>query len=229
MAGQDQDPTSKAQTVCDHARDSVRDFTTAFEIIRSTRGQGRGRTGHAEQDQLRAALVFAAAGLDSTLKELIREALPFLVVSDGAVKRELETFVARQIRGEGGEPEANYGTKFLAKILTADSLPILGIIEQYVLELTGSSLQSADQVMKTLRALGVNPDRIVSNIPLKAIFSIRNQIIHELDVNLRAQQGKRNRNDRSRDEMTKYSNMLLDIAQGTIDAVKSKLDAAGKL
>jgi len=217
-----EDLTSKAKTVIVHARDAVETFLTAFETIYAQ--QGRGRPGHAEQDQLRAALVFAAAGLDSTLKELIRGTVRDLATFDSAVRKELETFVSRQIRGEGDDLEANYGSKFLAKILVSDT-PLQGIIEEYVLELTGASLQSADQVFKTLRALGLNPSEIAGQMAhLKKIFSIRNQIIHELDVNLRAQQGRRNRNDRARDEMTEYAELLLNIAERTIQAVEVKFE-----
>jgi len=138
------DQTSKAHTVCEHARDSVRGFFVAFDIIRKGQGKTVGRTSHEEQDQLRAALVFAAAGLDSTLKALIRGAVYPLARFDTGVRKELETFVSRRIRGDGDDTDTSIGSKFLAKILIADA-PLDGVIEEYVLELTGSSLQSADQ------------------------------------------------------------------------------------
>lgn len=221
-----QEPTSKAHTVFEHARDSVGGFLRAFEIIRKAQGKTVGRTGHTEQDQLRAALVFAAAGLDSTFKELIRGTVRHLALFDAGVRRELETFVSRQLRGDGEDPETSFGSKFLAKVLISD-VPLEGVIEEYVLDLTGSSLQSADQVIKTLKALGINPQDLVANVnELKTIFSIRNQIIHELDVNLRAQQGQRNRTDRSIVEMTAYTNTLLDVAHRTLEVIEAKLAAA---
>ncbi len=221
-----QEPTAKAHTVFEHARDSVEGFLDAFEVIRKAQGKTVGRTGHTDQDQLRAALVFAAAGLDSTLKELIRGTVRHLALFDTGVRKELETFVSRQLRGNGDDPETSFGSKFLARVLISD-VPLDGVIEEYVLDLTGSSLQSADQVIKTLKALGVDPQKVIADVSeLKSIFSIRNQIIHELDVNLRAQRGQRNRNDRGIVEMKAYANTLLDVAHMTLEAIEAKLAAA---
>jgi len=217
--------TSKAHTVLDHANGSTKGFFDAFDVIR--RGKAAGRTAHVEQDQLRAALVFAAAGLDSVFKELIRGAVPMLAIFDVDVRRELETFVRRQLRGEADEPGASLGTKFLARVLIADS-PMTGVIEDYILELTGSSLQSASQVVKTLKALGLNHREVVPDLDeLDNIFRIRNQIIHELDVNLRAQQGHRDRNDRAIDEMVSYAMTLLEIARSALSLVDAKFEAPG--
>lgn len=220
-------PTSRARTVYEHANASVQGFLEAFEIIRGNDGPARGRPAHTEQDQLRAALIFAAAGLDSTLKELIRGTIRELAKYDALVRKELETFVNRQIRGDADDPEAKLGTKFLSKVLISDT-PLRAVIEEYVLDLTGASLQSADQVLKTLKALGISSQIVGEVNQLKNIFSIRNKIIHELDVNLRLQQGRRNRNDRARDEMVLYSNRLLEIAVATINAVDEKIAQAGR-
>ena len=114
------DETVRAHKVLDQARDSVGGFLRAFDTVRQTRG-ARGNPTDEEQDLLRAALVFAAAGLDSVTKELIKGSIRELAASDPDVQTELETFVQRQLRGDTDEPDAVGGTRFLAKILVAGS------------------------------------------------------------------------------------------------------------
>jgi len=51
-------------------------------------GEGRrGRLSHDEQNLIRAALAFAGAGLDSALKQLVRDTLPILIESELGVER----------------------------------------------------------------------------------------------------------------------------------------------
>ena len=174
-----------------------------------------------EQDLLRAMLVMTAAGLDAMVKELIRCALPSLVERYEAVRDGLEKFVARQIRGDSDTPEVVGGVKFLARLLTAPNQQVQ-VVEEYIRELTGASLQSPHELVKATTALGVNPNDINLNPrDLKPIFDIRNQIIHELDVNLDGE--RRRRNIRGQTDMRRYSNGLLSVAQNLIEAVDGKL------
>lgn len=52
---------------------------TVRELRRAQTGDIRGRLTSAEEDLLRAAIVFTGAGLDATLKQLIRDTLPIEV------------------------------------------------------------------------------------------------------------------------------------------------------
>jgi len=136
----------KARTILDSSRSSAESFLKAFDTVRRARNANQGRPKNEEQDLLRASLVFAAAGLDSMLKELIRDTIKKLAETDSKVQTELEKFVQRQIRGDSEDPETVSGHKFLASVLLAAS-PQDRIIEGYIRELTGSSLQSADQLI----------------------------------------------------------------------------------
>ena len=91
--------TERARKVLAQARDSVKGFLKAFDTVRRARN-AKGNPTDEEQDLLRASLVFAAAGLDSVAKELIKGSIRTLAGSDSDVQRELETFVRRQIRGD---------------------------------------------------------------------------------------------------------------------------------
>jgi hypothetical protein len=215
--------TEKARKVLIQAKDSVQGFVGTFDTVRTARGATGGSTTDHEQDILRAALVFSAAGLDSVVKELIRGSVRELAAHDQAVQRELEVFVERQLRGDSTDVDSLGGRKFLAQILVSKS-PQDRLIDEYVLELTGSSLQSPDQLMKACKALGVQSTSVgIDPKGLKQIFDTRNKIIHELDVNLSKTAARRNQNSRRRNDMLAWSERLLAIAEAMVDEVERKL------
>jgi hypothetical protein len=67
------------------------------------------------------------------------------------------------------------------------------LIEEYIKYLTGDSLQSFEQLMRTWAALGLGSQKPLNamNPVLKEIFIARNKIIHELDIDLKAPARKR--------------------------------------
>lgn len=216
--------TSKARTILKYAHESADGFLKSFAAVRRDRGATKGTTTDEEQDLLRAILVFAAAGLDSTLKQLIRDTLPTLVRTDPNVKEGLETFVERQLRGDAASSEAASGRAFLAKILTAEA-QLDELIEQYILSLTGSSLQSPSELAKAAQALGVTLGDVgIDQRRLRPMFNVRNKIIHELDINLDAP--IRNRESRSRDNMVSDANALLEVGEKILVAVETKIQNA---
>jgi hypothetical protein len=214
----------KARTILDSAQGSADSFLKAFDTVRQARGATRGKPTHEEQDLLRASLVFAAAGLDSMLKQLIREAIRQLAATDVEVQAGLETFVQRKIRGDSEDAETISGYKFLASILISTSQQDR-IIEEYIKELTGNSLQSQDQVFKTVNALGLDPTKSIELDPteLRSAFKVRNEIIHELDVNLNTAPGRSSRKNRTKEDLKKHTDTLLDAGGKILKAVEDKL------
>ena len=213
----------KATVILNCAHESASSLLNLFELLRAKRGAGtpRGMTTDEEQDLLRAMLVMAAAGVDAMIKQLIRDSLPALVMADPKVKEGLESFVSGQIRGE--ERNTPSGRKFLAKVLAAPSHQAQ-VIEEYIGDLTGGSLQSADSVLSTANALGIAPKSLgVDPKALKKIFDIHNDIIHELDINLEAE--RRIRNLRSRSAMIASTDDLFKVAANMRDAVDKTLAA----
>ena len=71
----------------------------------------------------------------------------------------------------------------VARYLVAEN-PRAQLIEDYVYELAGSSLQSADQVQLTAGALGIEDAELRQQIgDLVALFTARNKVSHELVFN----------------------------------------------
>jgi hypothetical protein len=215
--------TARARAILQYAHDSAEALLAAFESVRLARNAGRGRSTDEEQDLLRAMVVMSAAGLDSSLKQLIRDCLPTLARAHETVAAELEKFVARQLRGDPDEPESSASTTFLAKLLVAESRRD-ALLDRYTLSLTGSSLQSAEELAKACKALGVDAATAgVRVADLRPVFKVRNRIIHELDIDFDT--GIRNRFPRSRKSMIGHTNTLLEVGEEIIKAVEGNLAA----
>jgi hypothetical protein len=82
-----------------------------------------------------------------------------------------------------------------------------------------------DELFKATAALGVDGSSLGKTAKeLKVIFDTRNQIIHELDINLAGT--KRKRRQRTRDRMLDDANVLLSFGESLISAVEVGLDRA---
>ena len=214
-------PLERSRLIVEYAHDSAQALFEAFATVKKKRGAKRGTTTDEEQDLLRAMLVMAAAGVDSALKELIRDALPRIIDLDPDAQSELETFVTRQLRGESEPSGASLGNKFLARVLAAKSQQ-RQVIEEYILDLTGVSLQSAEELFRAVKALGLDPQAVgIDRKSLKPIFDVRNRVIHEMDINFG--HPKRNRQTRSMGEMCEYTNSLLELIERIVVGVEKKL------
>lgn len=212
------DEVLNAAIIYQYAHYSASSLLFAFEVTREVRGAARGMTTDQEQDLLRAMLVMVSAGLDSAMKQLIRDALPKLVAKYPRVQDGLERFVQKAIKGE--ELDIGVQTKFLAKVLAAPS-PHQKVMEEYVYELTGDSLQSVEQLLKVVAAFGLD-EKVLKIDPkaLRPIFVIRNQIIHDMDMDLGAP--KRKRNLRALDDMCLYTDSILYTCYKIINAVNEQ-------
>jgi hypothetical protein len=220
----DGDALQKAHLILRYSHDSAKAFLVAFDKMRRDRGARRGATTDEEQDLLRAMLVMAAAGLDSMLKQIIRDTLEILIQSDDDVREGLEKFVSRQIRGDAKDEGLLTGHRFLARVLIAESQQDQ-VIEEYIRHLTGISLQSVTEVKRTVNALGITPSVVqVPDQALRLIIDARNRIIHEFDINFAAL--RRNRQSRTRDVMIGATNALLKVAECILEAVDGKLASA---
>jgi hypothetical protein len=75
----------------------------------------RGRLTSPEEDLLRAAVVFTGAGLDATLKQLIRDTLPTLLETNDQAHEKFETFAADRLgSGETADYEDDRAASHVA-------------------------------------------------------------------------------------------------------------------
>jgi hypothetical protein len=197
----------KAYSIYTYAHQSASSLVDAFTSAKVARGNKRGVLTDQEQDILRAALVMACAGIDAVLKQAIRDSLSALLEKQPKVREGFERFIRRRIEGIADAESAPLRGQFLATVL-ADKEPRTRLIEQYVRELTGDSLQSWEELASATAALGLDAIKIgLDKSRLTEVFRIRNKVIHELDMDLAAK--VRKRKVRSQSDLLDSADLLL--------------------
>ena len=189
--------------------------------LQSKRITGKGLT-EKESDILRAMLVFSASGLDSVVKQLIRDTLLEITRKNDNVQKQLEKFIEKKLKTKDSEGSDIVDIKNLANVLATPS-PFERIVGIEKKELTSGSLQSKDELLRIASIFAIEPKEICDDVEqLKDAFIIRNQIIHEMDINFESTSNRRT--PRNNKEMCFYSNLLLKVGSNFIKAVKIKLE-----
>ena len=174
--------------------------------------------------QIRAMLVFASAGMDSAVKHLIKDALPVVIKRDEKARERLREFVEGRIQ-RNDQPDY----RVLSGLLVAES-PIDQMTALLVGYLTASSLQSVDELLRVASYFNIESTAITSTPNnLRRIFRMRNEIIHEMDIDSSSMtEGRlpsvRNLRPRARGEMVEATNQLLGVAAAFLAAVDAKLN-----
>lgn len=182
--------------------------------------QTRGSLGESQVDLLRAAVVFSGAGIDATLKQLVRDGLPALLEISKEAEKAFAEYISRALTDSAGLVEGRSIAKYL---VSAD--PRSKLIETYIFELTGDSLQSAEQVHRTASALGIADPAVHKEInSLQALFIARNQIVHELDLQPSSKKLSRGRRSRKISEVTGYCNTAFAVTQLIVNRVAAMLE-----
>lgn len=219
------------------ARLAVENAISAAFVTRNLGRVARGQTmagnmGDSEQDLLRAALVFASAGLDASLKRLVIDSLGPLVAVDERVRDGLHGFAERHLSGG----QANVDPATLVRVLMADEVsPRQVLITSWRDDVIAGSLQSVDKVNEICTVLGVvDPTlrkRIATNRDtlLRQAFVARNEIVHELDLQERSRgtdsiaELQRRKRRRGAAKMTEWATEILSVSQIIIDHVATAL------
>jgi hypothetical protein len=175
----------------------------------------RGRVRESDADILRAAITFAGAGLDASLKQLIRDTIRPLIEINTSCLTKYHEFVDRHLAS--GEAVHR---KHLRTVLVDERGSSAALVELYEWDLTGDSLQSAQQVQEVCGALGVNDKSIRRRLQegecLDKMFRARNAIVHQLDLVPGASD---ERTRRSIEQAREFSREALDVTQLIINEV----------
>lgn len=201
-----------AFTLLGNAHDTSGSFLEVFNTTRKGRN-ARGAATDKDQDLLRAMLTFACAGLDSLVKQLIKDALPDVINCNEAAELTFRTDIERRIR-RGEEIDH----KLLADVLTRQK-PRDRLIEILVSDLTSQSLQSKDQLLRVGSFFDIQSNSI-TNDPnrLAGIFTARNQIVHEMDISTDG-----NRRSRTKQDMIAAANEIFRVSKVFLEEVDYKL------
>jgi hypothetical protein len=217
--------TENAHLIMQHAHAAVTALLAAFDASRTKRRASGGSTTHAEQDLLRAMLVFAGAGTDAALKRLIQDTMSRLTAIDPEVRNRLQAFAARRLRDEVTQaPTTARGYQLLAQALVSVS-PQRILVNAYVEDLIGDSLQSVERAHEAVKALGVVDHVDFDTKALKQVFADRNKIVHNMDMDLAGAKPRstRHRTSRSRNAIIIAVNQLLQLGGQSVAAVASRM------
>jgi len=133
--------------------------------------------------------VFSSAGLDATLKQIVKDTLPEIIERNPKTRKQLAAYTSRQLRKTKEKESATVAidADFLGAILAGDS-PRAALTEKFAGHLTADSLQSAEQVQKIASELGIGFESLdVASKDLKETFDVRNRIVHEMDLDVESQ------------------------------------------
>ena len=134
-----------AQAILSKTYDACESFHVIFRQLQQTAGI----SSDSQEDTLRAMLVFACAGLDSTIKLLVRDALHAVIDIDPGAQANFTESVRRRL------PDMDTSRDLLATVLTAPS-PRFKLIERWTADLLADSLQSIEQLSKVASAFNMN-------------------------------------------------------------------------
>lgn len=207
---------TNAYLILCYTHETCSSFLNIFENTLAGKGTGSPTNQDQDQDLLRAILVFASSGLDSMIKQLIRDSLGEVINRDQGAEAIFRGHVERKIKK---------GEQINSSILTnalLSSNPKQIFMQEVVRELTSSSLQSKDELLKIASYFNIPSSNLTTNFNLlKEIFDVRNQIIHEIDINFNY---SKHRRQRSQTVMLNYTNEIFRIAEIFLKEVESKVE-----
>lgn len=214
------DALKDACIVLDSAYESARCFHETFKASRDKAGSGT--TTDLEQDLLRAMLLFACAGLDATIKQIVSDALPSVIRENEEARRQFAVFIEKGLKQKSLEPDGQFQmTRVLATALASPS-PQDELIRALVKSLTDNSLQSVDQLLTVASHFALTKDDFIQDLPaLREAINVRNHITHEMDVDLRSK--NRKRRTRAQGDMLQHTATILDVTQCFLDKVAALL------
>lgn len=183
------------------------------------RDDARGRLSEDQLDQIRAAIMFTSAGLDACLRRLLRDALPALIEGGGKPQGEFKGHViTTRLAGTLSRETKNAIT---------DLDPRTRLIDLYVEDLAGSSLQGHTDLIRVRDALGLTNVALTDEHleALKDFFAARNEIAHELDLLDPTGRGDRGRRHRDMavvgDQCDRVIHVIEDFLRATAGASKT--------
>ena len=164
-------------------------------------------------------LVFAGAGLDSMIKQLVRDALSLTIDRSKGAEENFKEFISRRLaRQDRLDPS------FLSSVLASRD-PRDVLVSALVADLISQSLQSKDQVLRVASYFDIRSDALATDLKLlERIFRARNEIVHEMDVDF--VQTNRNRRPRGKAVMIRHTTEILRLANAFLIEVDRGLSQA---
>jgi hypothetical protein len=214
--------------VFEHTFESASNFLTLYNQSRSGKN---GTTSHPEQDLLRAMLLFTCAGLDSTIKHLIEDNLSLIIEKDINAQRQFEKYVEKILKKNKQGSNITFDNTFidleLMSEVIASSRPRDILIKKLKKSLSNNSLQSLEQILTVASHFAITSEELLikkTTEEIKKTFNVRNEISHEMDVDLTGKSHKKRR-ERTCNDMMSHSYNILSISFNFIKSIDIHLSA----
>ena len=184
-------------------------------------------------DLLRAMLSFACSGLDAVVKQLVQDSLERILRYDEGAQNEFKKFVERRLKRSAGDDidrltvsGNSVDAKLVAELMVSFD-PRSKLVAMLTRALTDDSLQSKDQLLKVAAHFALGQNEVMANPNLtKSAFHARNQIVHEMDVDLDSGNARRARDYKL---MVDWCDNILKISVDFIAAVEGKVNRNNRL
>ena len=198
---------TKSNMILESLKNTINSFFNLYNI-----------SGNEEEKQniLRAIIIFSCSGVDAIVKQLINDTLEYVIEHDEGAFNQFKQFSTKKIQNKS---ETNYN--LLTELLVSEH-PRKILISSLKNELTQNSLQSAEELFRVASYFNIETKILEPNDKeLKRIFKVRNQITHELDVDMDSKTfALRERNLK---EVQGFSKHLLDLSEKFIELVSKML------
>ncbi len=205
--------TKQSKAILSSTRETVESL---FEIYNNLETEKN--SDEKNQDLLRAIILFSSSGVDAIVKKLINDTIDKIINNDEGAAKQFKDFVDKKIQ----ENKNGINSKLLSELFTCDN-PKEQLISVLKRDLTANSLQSAEELFKVASYFNIpTAEFSIRADTLKEIFKVRNQISHEMDVELNSENFKRNK--RTKPEAEKISKDLLELAEEFISLIETKID-----
>ena len=199
--------TENSKKILDTTRETIKSFLKIYDEIGNEENA-------AKEDLLRAIILFACSGIDAIMKQLIEDSLEEVIKVDEGAQHNFKNYIEKKIKNNTD----TYNSKLLSEIFSSDKKPRDTLIEILKKELTANSLQSAEELSRVASYFDIDTSDIDE---IKKVFIIRNQITHEMDIDMSVDGIKRRKRDKK--EIVGYSNKILNRAEYYINEVDNKL------
>ena len=157
-----------------------------------------------------------ARAVTEAIKQVVRDALESVIDRSEGAHGNFRVYVEKRLARQG-----TLDPKFLGEVLTGTD-PRKVLIVELVGELTSQSLQSKDQVLRAASFFDIPSNALTPDIRLlDRIFQSRNQVSHEMDVDLN--QPNRNRRPRRKEAMISHTETILQLANTFLIEVDQRL------
>ena len=229
-----EDYLHKSNSILISLKKTIESFYTLYDSLGNDKETQK-------QDLLRAIILFSCSGIDSIVKQLVNDTLDYVIEHDEGAFNHFKNYTEKKLIVKN---ESGINSKLFAELFTCDN-PKQTLIDVLKKDLTSNSLQSADELLKvgsvfniettkkeTINAITtIETTKLVdgkqNHEKLRRIFIVRNQITHEMDVDMTAPEFKMR--DRTYEEIKDYSEFIISFIEQFIKLISEKLDDTAKV